>query len=228
MFQTLADVPSATPVYLSVRMKSAYVNTTRANNINVLVKWSPISSAKWNGIPLGYVLYVATCEQTADSAVSNRRIEIKYSKHRPTVYLMRGLAAHTCYRFNMAAWNSVGEGARRIHDLVLNRTSQSRPSNYTYHVNAYTLNSTAIQVTWKKLGQTYANGLLTGYLIRYAPILDATGTGVYKRVTSDSVISYYDYDDADNDDNADNDLVFMANYRPKEVTLQLNVRFSFT
>jgi hypothetical protein len=219
VFQTLADVPSATSTYLSARLKSPYINTTRANNINVLIKWSPIPSSKWNGIPLGYVLFVSECDQPSISSTSNAtksaptRIEIKYSKYRSTSYLMRSLAAHKCYRFNIAAWNNVGLGSLRHEDLVLNRTSQSKPSNYTYNVNLYTINSTAIRVTWSKLDQAYANGLLTGYLIRYQPVHNT----IQKADINDSVINYYDYSEPNNDENGDNDLIYMSNYKPKEV-----------
>lgn len=128
--------------------------------------------------------------------------------------MVRGLAAYKCYRFNIAAWNNVGLGKFREDDLILNRTSQSKPSNYTYNVNLYTINSTAIRVTWAKLDSIYSNGILTGYLIRYQP---SSTDNALNRVMSDSVISYYDIDEPNNDENADNDLVFIANYKPKEV-----------
>lgn len=156
-----------------------------------------------------------SCEQTNQTTSSPvQRIEIKYSKYRASSYLVRGLSAHKCYRFNIAAWNNVGLGAALSNDLVLNRTSQSKPSNYTYNVNLYTVNSTAIRVTWSKLDQTYANGILTGYLIRYQPVVE---NPLLKQVTSDSVIAYYDYDDVSGEtENQDNDLMFMSNYKPKE------------
>lgn len=226
VFQTLADVPSATPVYLSARLKSPYINTTRAANINVLVKWSPIASSKWNGIPLGYVLLVAECDQpalnlTTTSSSLSQRIEIKYSKYRASSHLVRGLSAHKCYRLNIAAWNNVGLGGVRAQDLVINRTSQSKPSNYTYSVNLYTVNSTALRVTWSRLDQAYANGLLTGYLIRYQPVVE---NPTLKQVTLDPIINYYDYDETSSNSggdiaaeiNPDNDLVFMGNYKPRE------------
>ncbi len=64
VFQTLAGVPSETPKYLSARFKQLYANTTRMNNIDVLIKWSPIPTRKWNGVPLGYVMFVNECNRS--------------------------------------------------------------------------------------------------------------------------------------------------------------------
>jgi hypothetical protein len=186
----------------------------------VLVKWSPIPTSKWNGIALGYVLFVADCDvnlnTSAAIARTTSKIEIKFNKYKPTTYLIRGLAAYKCYKLNIAAWNSVGLGPRG-DDLILNRTSQSKPSNYTYNVNLYTVNSTAIRVTWAKLDQAYMNGLLTGYLIKYQPVVNENN--LVNNEQSDSVINYYDYDEAINEESEDNDLVYIGNYKPKEVAL---------
>lgn len=214
VFQTLADVPSYTPQYLSARLKSLYINSTRASNINVLVKWSPIPTSRWNGIPYGYVLFVTDC-----TANQTNRIEIKFNKYRATRHLVRGLAAWKCYTISIAAWNNVGLGPKTDESnvLLLNRTSQSKPSNYTYNVNLYTVNSSSIRVTWSRLDPVYANGPLTGYLIRYQPAEQRT-------LDEDPIINYYDYDDeVNNDANSDNDLVFMSNQKAKEVFHRLSV-----
>lgn len=213
VFQTLADVPSYTPEYLSARVKSLFVNTTRPSNIDILVKWSPIPTSKWNGIPFGYVLFVNECLTN----VTNK-IEIKFNKFKQTSYLIKGLGAYKCYKIGISAWNSVGLGPRTTEEnfLVLNRTSQSRPSNYTYNVNLYNLNSTCIKVIWSGLDKAYWSGVLTGYLVRYQPV----DQPVYKNDTSMEIINYFDYEDSD-EYMADNDLVFLSNYKPKEVFFRL-------
>lgn len=202
VFQTLPDVPSYTPKYLSARLENLFINST--NDLDVLIKWSPIPTSKWNGIPLGYVLFVTECLSN-----STDTIEIKFNKYKQTNYLLKNVGAYKCYEVAISAWNSVGLGPRTDKDslLILNRTSQCKPSNYTYNVNLYTVNSTAIRINWSALNKAYWNGILTGYLIKYAP------TELLSNNLS-SPINYYDYDDMN--ENADNDLSFLSNYQQKE------------
>jgi hypothetical protein len=146
--------------------------------------------------------------------------------------LLKGLGAYKCYRVSLAAWNNVGLGPRTDESrmLVINRTSQSRPSNYTYNVNLYTVNASSIRVTWSRLDPAYANGILTGYLIKYQPAqseMPAAGDeddDAEDKKQQREIINYYDYDEANNDNNNDNDLVQMANFKPKEVFYRLTAQ----
>ena len=216
VFQTLADVPSDTPAFVSARFPRLYANTTRINNIDLLVKWTPIPTSRWNGVPLGYVMFVSECSinAAANESIITTRHEIKFDKFKPAEYWLRGLGSFRCYTVGLAAWNSVGLGPQTpVHKLlVLNRTSQSRPSNYTYSVNLFSINATAVRVTWSKLDAAYYGGLLTGYRIKYQPIVEKILND-----SRDDVINVYDNDDADNENNYDNDLAFISAHRPKEV-----------
>lgn len=166
-FQTLADVPSQTPAYLSARLSTLYKNTTKSNNINVLIKWTPIPSSKWNGIPLGYVLYIHDCNSYFNSTSLNQtnlKIEIKFNKLEITKYLVRNLDAFKCYVVRIGAWNNVGVGQLTLNDslLVLNRTSQAKPSRGPFNVNLYSVNASSIRVIWSRLDDQYVNGILIG------------------------------------------------------------------
>lgn len=217
VFETLADVPASTPDHLSARFNHLYASTTKSNDLDVLIKWTPIASEKWNGVPFGYVIFVDDCEST-NTVSSQRRHEIKYDKFRPCEYWLRSLSSYQCYRVSMSAWNSVGLGPKTPVDnqLVLNRTSQSRPSNYTYQVNLYSMNSSSVRVVWSPLDAKYHNGILIGYKIRYQPTDTKTINSTDEESGDREVISYYDNDDSNSENNYDNDLVLMSMYRAKE------------
>lgn len=99
LFQTLADVPSVTPSYLSARLSSLYKNSSLESDINVLIKWTPIASVKWNGVPLGYVLQVDQCDSN-----SSIKIEIKFEQLVKNSFVLKGLKSNECYLVKICAW----------------------------------------------------------------------------------------------------------------------------
>jgi hypothetical protein len=165
LFQTLADVPSVPPQYLGARLPGLFKNTSQPNDIDVLIKWTPIPTSKWNGVPRGYVLQVAECTSTNSS--SNRTLKIPFDQLQQTSYLLRGLASFQCYLIRMCAWNSVGLGPWTTDTLRINRTSESRPSLGPVDVNLYSINSSCIKVVWSKLASKHANGVLVSYRVKY-------------------------------------------------------------
>lgn len=88
LFQTKPDVPSVTPAYLGARLKTLYSNTTLPSDINLLIKWSPIPTSKWNGIPYGYVIRVDPCHH--EGSLPQRTVKIPFSKLKETRFLLKG------------------------------------------------------------------------------------------------------------------------------------------
>lgn len=222
-FQTLADVPSQTPAYLSARLSTLYKNTTKNNNINVLLKWTPIPSSKWNGVPLGYVLFINECS----SNLTSSRIEIKFNKMENTKYLVKNLDSFKCYMIRIAAWNNVGVGPLTSNDslVILNRTSQSKPSRGPFNVNLYSINSSSIRVIWSRLDEQYANGILIGYKIKYQPdlvssSLPSNNLSLLLNKVERGYNYFNQYESAEYE--SDNDLSYLINYKPKDFYVSLN------
>lgn len=169
LFQTRSDVPSVSPEYLGARLHTLYAATSKPADINVTVKWSPIPTSTWNGIPHGYVLQVKECG--TNWPPSNRTIRIGFNQLKQTVYQLHGLKSFQCYEIRMCAWNSVGLGPWTKPDNILkiNRTSESRPSLAPASVNLYSINASCIKVVWQRLKPTteLTNGALIGYKIKY-------------------------------------------------------------
>ena len=228
-FQTLADVPSQTPAYVSARLYSLYKNTTTNNNINVLIKWSPIPTNKWNGLPLGYILSVKECADLNNitNQTDHRYVEIKYNKYGKNKYLLKNLKSFECYIIRIAAWNNIGIGPFTLQEngIILNRTSQSRPIRGPLNVNLFLINHTTIRVVWSRLNEKYSNGILIGYKIKYFPDIASSST-LQNNITNlinktiNDFTYYCQYEDKDYKE--DNDLNVLLNYNQKEVFLSLN------
>jgi len=169
LFQTLAGVPSLTPMYLGARLNGLFKNSNNDSSINVLLKWTPIPTNKWNGIPLGYVVLIETC----DSKISYK-IEIKFDSLKKNSFVLRNLKSHECYKIRICAWNNVGLGPWTPDSnlLIINRTSESKPWRGPQNVNLYSVNSTCMKIIWSKLDSKYTNGILIGYKVKYMPELD--------------------------------------------------------
>jgi len=165
LFQTQADVPSVTPEYLGARLSSLFKNTSLPNDIDVLIKWSPIPTSKWNGVPQGYVIQLQQCTNINN----NKTLKIPFDHLQQTSYLLQGLASFECYLIRMCAWNSVGLGPWTAHTLRINQTSESKPSLGPTNVNLYSINSSCIKVVWTKLSSKFSNGILVGYSVKYTP-----------------------------------------------------------
>jgi len=184
LFQTLADVPSVTPSYLTARLNSLYKNDDKELNINVLIKWTPISSSKWNGIPLGYVLLVETCDDPQFLiANSSNKYEIKFENFQKSSYILKHLKSYECYQIRICAWNNVGLGpwTQDSNLLIINRTSESKPWRGPQNVNLYSVNSTCMKVVWSKLDSKYSNGILIGYKLKFTPELDTNNEYLYNQ-----------------------------------------------
>jgi protein sidekick len=222
-FQTLADVPSQTPAYLSARLGTLYKNTTKNNNINVWLKWTPIPSSKWNGVPLGYVLFINECSSANQSA----RIEIKFNKMENTKYLVKNLDSFKCYMIRIGAWNNVGVGPLTSNDslVVLNRTSQSKPSRGPFNVNLYSINSSSIRVIWSRLDEQHANGILIGYKLKYQPdlassSLPSNNLSLLLGKVERGYNYFNQYESAEYE--GDNDLSYLISYKPKDFYVSLS------
>ena len=48
------------------------------------------------------------------------------------------------------------------NELLINRTSESKPWRGPQYVNLYAVNSTTIKVIWSKLDNRHTNGLIIG------------------------------------------------------------------
>lgn len=206
-----------------------YKNTTKQSNINVLIKWSPIPTKKWNGVPLGYIISIKNCLDNGllASNESRREIKIKFNKFEINSYYVKSLDSFECYIISIAAWNNVGVGPFTPNEnlIVLNRTSQSRPSRGPLNVNLYAINNTSMRVVWQRLDQKYANGLLIGYKIKYTPDLVSSST-IQNNLTfllneTKYNYNYFNcYESKENEE--DNDNVYINNLSSKDVYLSLN------
>jgi hypothetical protein len=206
IFQTLADVPSRAPVYLTARLDNLYKNTTLDNDINALIKWSPIPSNQWNGIPYGYILMLNECDSNW-----TKRVEIKYNKLAPTSYLMNQLHSYRCYAVKLAAWNNVGMGPW-TEVFYINRTTQSRPSRGPKSINLYSINSTSMLVSWSSLlNDAFLNGKLVGYRLRYRAV-DLVNITFTKTI----------YFSSNSEKDQDNDLNYMNSLKSKEIFVKLS------
>lgn len=188
MFQTLPDVPSQTPAYIYARA---------INQTSLYIKWTPISTRNWNGIPYGYVLIYN----------KTQKIEIKTLK---SDYILTNLRPWTSYDIKIAAYNSVGLSG--FTSIIYANTSEYVPSKGPTNVNAYSFNYTAIRISWDPIDTYSLNGVLLGYKIRctktsslrksenYDDYDSATSMIVYKQVSFsqlDALVSgldgYVDY-----------------------------------
>ena len=158
-FQTQPDVPSAVPTYIYARA---------LNQTSLYVKWTPIVTNKWNGIPLGYVLIYD----------GSTKVEIKSLK---SECILTNLKPWSRYEIKVAAANSVGLG--EYTQSIYANTSEYGPSRGPTNINTFITNYTTIRINWDPIDNNYLNGILLGYKIRYTkskqPNDDGTHYGRY-------------------------------------------------
>ncbi|XP_060738322.1 receptor-type tyrosine-protein phosphatase S isoform X7 [Tachysurus vachellii] len=91
-------------------------------------------------------------------------------------YVVEGLRPNTEYFFTLAAVSNKGIGA--FTNEISQKTSQAKPSAPPQEVKCSSPSSTSLLVSWRPPHSESQNGLLVGYIVRYAVAGGGAGLGV--------------------------------------------------
>ncbi|XP_047661184.1 receptor-type tyrosine-protein phosphatase S isoform X15 [Tachysurus fulvidraco] len=91
-------------------------------------------------------------------------------------YVVEGLRPNTEYFFTLAAVSNKGIGA--FTNEISQKTSQAKPSAPPQEVKCSSPSSTSLLVSWRPPRSESQNGLLVGYIVRYAVAGGGAGLGV--------------------------------------------------
>lgn len=169
-FDTLQAVPSVAPNDVALRI---------VNETSILVRWTVLSNAMWNGYGRGYVVQWRLSSNVIFGYSHNITDENSNS------YQLDGLHRWTRYDVRVAAFNVIGTSA--FSSVVSTQTPESVPSSGPVNVTAVTVTSTVIQVSWGNVSQEDQNGLILGYRIVYR--LSSGDVHPYFKIVNDSSTS---------------------------------------
>ena len=129
---------------------------------------SDLQNGQVRGYYVGYKATNGTGHFVYKTVTPSALDEIPYS------LVLTSLQPFTEYAVILQAFNSVGAGPRS--DEIFVSTLESSPSAWPGEVKCEAISSTSIQVTWQPIHASKANGLLSGYKVRHAPV--STGKSI--------------------------------------------------
>ncbi|KAG1663046.1 Protein sidekick [Nymphon striatum] len=173
VFQTIQSPPSYPPYNVTVRAMSATA---------LRVRWTPLQSMEWHGIPRGYNVSYRRLDEDGKP-----KEDFKYTRqtdHNANSFVLNNLEEFVQYEVGMQAYNDVGSSP--FSPLAVERTRESTPSAGPQNVEAEATSSTTIVVKWAEVNKDDQNGIIEGYRVYYGA---KTVPFMYKTIESNSTFT---------------------------------------
>ncbi|PAA90233.1 hypothetical protein BOX15_Mlig000533g1 [Macrostomum lignano] len=149
------------------------VSAAAISSTQLQVAFNQPSANQINGINLGYII-AATCIGTCPSPSSKETVIPYDSSKGPTARLtdltVGGLSKYTEYSLTVACFTSAGRGPLSVPVTV--STLQDVPGPVVDFALSDIVD-TQVRLSWRPPADK--NGIITGYLVWYKPVLNATG-----------------------------------------------------
>uniref|UniRef100_A0A673AIB3 Receptor-type tyrosine-protein phosphatase delta n=1 Tax=Sphaeramia orbicularis TaxID=375764 RepID=A0A673AIB3_9TELE len=135
------------------------ITCSSPSSTSILVSWAPPPVEFQNGIISGYSIQYSNTEGNKTS----KRIDGIPPESSP--YLLENLEKWTEYGITVRAQTEAGDGPESLQLLI--RTEEDVPSGPPRGVEAETVNSSALKVTWRAPAPERQHGQIRGYQVHY-------------------------------------------------------------
>ncbi|XP_048038111.1 receptor-type tyrosine-protein phosphatase S isoform X14 [Megalobrama amblycephala] len=159
-FTSVGDGPFSDPIHVKVLQgvpgQPTNFQVGEVSDTSVELTWEPAFEKE--GI-ISYELHYKEGTQGP---------QVKKSFGPTASYVVEGLRANTEYYFSLAAVSIKGIGA--FTNEISQRTSQAKPSAPPQDIKCSSSSSTTLLVSWRPPPAESQNGVLAGYIVRYAVV----------------------------------------------------------